>query len=145
MMTDALKKALAFICERKINAIIRSNSINIFDLAGTAEEISRLVDAQYLHLSDPVHKSEDLINQSLKTCHKKGATMILGGAEHMSGISMYQIWEALTDVEGGYHPDFHMILVVSKDAPVEHMDILFRQMFAIVDEDGTFYRELEHA
>ena len=143
MMHPNVKAALDLASQKKANILIRSNDINIFDLIQVTEAHGT-VDARYVDTHRPTRANETLFKERLDECRSEGSTLITGRADHLSGISMYQVWEALNSSDG-YHKDFHMVLVVDEYAPVEYLDSAFRQMFGVLNEDGTFYREVEHA
>ena len=129
--------------EKKANAIIRTASTA--EVVKVANDLLGYFGSDYMMYSlEDLVETEKRFLDKLEHCRKIGTPLILGWAEDISGISMYHIWEALSKDEG-YHPDFHLVVVVSTKAPIEHLDELFRERFAILNEDGTFYRELEHA
>jgi len=136
-----IKDSTAFAIKRKLNTIIRCSSFAEV-LQGTKEPEGYKGYVFDTCTSSTISMTEEAFAEGLNICRATGKTLLVDGAEHLSGVSMYQIWEALSNAIG-YHPDFHMILVVSEDAPIEHLDSLFRQMFAIVNPDGTFYKEPE--
>lgn len=134
-------KTMQAILDRQANVILRDGSLHVVN---TLESLGGRFVEYYIYSNEEISRVEEQIDRHLDACRQDGVTLVIGNAEHMSGHTMYRIWEALSKPDG-YADGFHVILRVGEDAPIEHLDRVFRDLFAVLDPDGTFYREPEHA
>lgn len=133
------KKNLDILFKRKLNALVLSDQ----DIAEEARLLGYGLVEVILQEDDLSKDIESVIGEEMAFCRSEGYSLIVRGAEHLSGICMYRIWEALTTCEG-YDPDFHIVLCAGRNINPNQIDKVLRNQLAVLTADGTFYREPEH-